>query len=135
VAYQGVFSGGFSKFRILIRWLRMYFPRNWEFGSALSKLRNFGRVQTAPSVRHWYVVNSCVVIDSSRITGELVTRNCADTCCHRQEISGSQASRRCVTDRCHFLVAHSAYPSFRVSEPVVRTNRLTWLLASIDYLC
>jgi hypothetical protein len=22
--------------------LRMYFPRNWEFGSALSKLRNFG---------------------------------------------------------------------------------------------
>jgi hypothetical protein len=28
--------------RILIRLLRMYFPRNWEFGSALSKLRNFG---------------------------------------------------------------------------------------------
>jgi hypothetical protein len=33
----------------------MYFPRNWEFGSALSKLRNFrgGRgVWTPPSVRH-----------------------------------------------------------------------------------
>jgi hypothetical protein len=28
--------------RILIRLLRMYFPRNWEIGSALSKLRNFG---------------------------------------------------------------------------------------------
>jgi hypothetical protein len=30
--------------RVLIRLLRMYvyFPRNWEFGSALSKLRNFG---------------------------------------------------------------------------------------------
>jgi hypothetical protein len=28
--------------RILIRLLGMYFPRNWEFGSALSKLRNFG---------------------------------------------------------------------------------------------
>jgi hypothetical protein len=27
---------------ILIRFLRMYFPRNWEFGSALSKLRNLG---------------------------------------------------------------------------------------------
>jgi hypothetical protein len=27
---------------ILIRLLRMYFPRNWDFGSALSKLRNFG---------------------------------------------------------------------------------------------
>ena len=28
--------------RILVRLLRMYFPWNWEFGSALSKLRNFG---------------------------------------------------------------------------------------------
>jgi hypothetical protein len=28
--------------RILIRLLRMYIPRNWEFGSALEKLRNFG---------------------------------------------------------------------------------------------
>jgi hypothetical protein len=33
-----------SEIRILIRLLRMYeyFPRNREFGSALSKLRNFG---------------------------------------------------------------------------------------------
>jgi hypothetical protein len=31
--------------RILIRLLRMYFPRNREFGSALSKLRNFGGVR------------------------------------------------------------------------------------------
>jgi hypothetical protein len=31
-----------SKIRILIRLLRMYFPRNWEFVSAPSKLRNFG---------------------------------------------------------------------------------------------
>jgi hypothetical protein len=28
--------------RILIRLLRIYFPRNREFGSVLSKLRNFG---------------------------------------------------------------------------------------------
>jgi hypothetical protein len=28
--------------RILITLLWMYIPRNWEFGSALSKLRNFG---------------------------------------------------------------------------------------------
>jgi hypothetical protein len=27
---------------ILIRLLRMYIPRNWEFGSASAKLRNFG---------------------------------------------------------------------------------------------
>jgi hypothetical protein len=31
-----------SEARILIRLLRMYFPRDWGFGSALSKLRNFG---------------------------------------------------------------------------------------------
>jgi hypothetical protein len=37
----------------------MYFPRNWEFGSALSKHRNFGgggrgwNAQTTPSVRYW----------------------------------------------------------------------------------
>jgi hypothetical protein len=27
---------------ILIRLLRMYIPWNWEFGSALAKLQNFG---------------------------------------------------------------------------------------------
>jgi hypothetical protein len=31
-----------SETRIRIRLLWMYFPRNWEFGSALSKLQNFG---------------------------------------------------------------------------------------------
>jgi hypothetical protein len=31
-----------SETRILIKLLRMYFPRNLEFGSALSILRNFG---------------------------------------------------------------------------------------------
>jgi hypothetical protein len=30
-----------SKIRILIRLLWIYFPRNWDFGSAYSKLRNF----------------------------------------------------------------------------------------------
>jgi hypothetical protein len=31
-----------SETRILIRLLRMYIPRNWKFGQAFSKLRNFG---------------------------------------------------------------------------------------------
>jgi hypothetical protein len=31
-----------SETRILITFFPMYFPRNWNFGSALSKLRNFG---------------------------------------------------------------------------------------------
>jgi hypothetical protein len=40
--------------RILITLLWMYIPRNWEFGSALSKRQNFGGVSTPPPpVRHW----------------------------------------------------------------------------------
>jgi hypothetical protein len=45
---------------ILNRLLRMYIPRNWEFGSALAKLRNFvggGGIwapPNPPSVRHWH---------------------------------------------------------------------------------
>jgi hypothetical protein len=31
-----------SETHVLIRLLWKYFPRNWEFGSALSKLWNFG---------------------------------------------------------------------------------------------
>jgi hypothetical protein len=37
-----------SETRILISLLQMYFPRNWEFGSALSKLRNLGGGSTPP---------------------------------------------------------------------------------------
>jgi hypothetical protein len=32
--------------RILITLLRMYIARNWEFGSALSKLRNLGAFES-----------------------------------------------------------------------------------------
>jgi hypothetical protein len=43
-----------NEIRILITLLRMYIPRNFEFGSALSKLRNFGGggVNPPPSARH-----------------------------------------------------------------------------------
>jgi hypothetical protein len=42
VPYSGVpLNLQASETRILIRLLRMYFPRNRKFGSALSKLRNF----------------------------------------------------------------------------------------------
>jgi hypothetical protein len=40
-----------SETRILVRLLRRYFPRNWEFGSALSKLRNFGGGSCKPPPR------------------------------------------------------------------------------------
>jgi hypothetical protein len=45
-----------SETRILIKLLRMCYPLNWEFGSALSKLRNVGVGGFEPpkslSVRH-----------------------------------------------------------------------------------
>jgi hypothetical protein len=51
--YSGVpLNFQMSETRILIRLLRMYFPRNCEFGSALSKLRNFGRVLNTPTTTH-----------------------------------------------------------------------------------
>jgi hypothetical protein len=45
-----------SETRILTRLLRMYFPRNREFGSAFSKLRNFRGVNP-PTPRHCSDVN------------------------------------------------------------------------------
>jgi hypothetical protein len=46
-----------SETHIFIRLLSMHFPRNWEFGSALSKLRNFGgrgfEIPNTPSERYW----------------------------------------------------------------------------------
>jgi hypothetical protein len=35
-------SAKMSETRILVRLVRIYFPWNWEFGSAFSKLRKFG---------------------------------------------------------------------------------------------
>jgi hypothetical protein len=55
---EAPYSGGpinlrMSKTSILIRLLRIYFPQNWEFGSALSKLRIFflggGRLLKTPT--------------------------------------------------------------------------------------
>ena len=51
-----------SESRILVRLLRMYFPWNWEFGSALSKLRNFGggfehTNLPPPLVRHCHIIH------------------------------------------------------------------------------
>ena len=57
-----------SESRILVRLLRMYFPRNWEFGSALSKPRNFvgGGLNTPPPVRHWCRPLCTPAINTSR---------------------------------------------------------------------
>jgi hypothetical protein len=54
-----------SEKRILVRLLRMYFPRNWEFDSALSKLRNFREgfehPKSLPSLRHWVDGQECYI--------------------------------------------------------------------------
>jgi len=67
----GVIAGGeafsqktqkMSESCILVRLLRMYFPRKWEFGSALSKPRNFGGVggwTTPPRYATGFRVISC----------------------------------------------------------------------------
>jgi hypothetical protein len=50
---------------ILIRLLWMYIPRNWEFGSALAKLRNFGlRYATDHG-------GSCILVKKVVLTKEL----------------------------------------------------------------
>jgi hypothetical protein len=62
-----LFANGWT--RILIRLLQMYFPQNREFGSALSKLWNFGggegveHPKPSPSVCHclWYVLHNWVI--------------------------------------------------------------------------
>jgi hypothetical protein len=53
--YSGVLLNfQISETPIFIRLLQMYFPWNWEIGSALSNLQNFwgGVVLNPPSVRH-----------------------------------------------------------------------------------
>jgi hypothetical protein len=52
---------------ILIRLLWMYIPRNWEFGSALAKLRNFGggglKPQTLPFGTPLEVATFCSAVE------------------------------------------------------------------------
>jgi hypothetical protein len=48
----------------------MYFPRNWEFGSALSKLRNFvgggGLNHQTPPFPPWYGTGPCQSLEMGR---------------------------------------------------------------------
>jgi hypothetical protein len=44
-----------SEVRILIRFLWIYFPHNWEFDSVLTNLQYLGGgVENPPSVRHYF---------------------------------------------------------------------------------
>jgi hypothetical protein len=76
-----------NEMRILIRLLRMCIPRNLEFGSALSKLQNFGRglnpPTLPPSVRDCpRVLPLCIVPD------ELVGLDSSDGMVTRYGLNG-----------------------------------------------
>ena len=56
-----------SESRIPVRLLRMYFPRNWEFRSALSKLRNFGGGLNTPTPPPRYATDSGIFLEDSEL--------------------------------------------------------------------
>jgi hypothetical protein len=73
--YSGVpLSLQMSETLILIRLLQMYFPRNGEFGSALSKLRNFGGGDLNPPPSPWYATASdwCFLQNVFIMSGPLI---------------------------------------------------------------
>jgi hypothetical protein len=65
-----------SETRILIRLLRMYFPRNSEFGSALSKLRNFGGMGLNPPTPPRYATDGTGCVIGEFWTISSVYRSC-----------------------------------------------------------
>jgi hypothetical protein len=60
-----------SETSILVWLLRMYFPRNWEFASDLSNIRNLGGFNSPtppPPVRHCHV--GMLVLKKGNVTGD-----------------------------------------------------------------
>jgi hypothetical protein len=57
-----------NKTHILIRLLQMYIPRNWEFGSDVAKLRNFGgefKHPPPPAVCHCATEKTLVLVQKA----------------------------------------------------------------------
>jgi hypothetical protein len=88
-----------SETRLRIRLLRMYFPRNWAFGSALSKLWNFrgggGRVEPPPKPPPRYATG----IGWHRRLGGVCCRHYYDKICpdkRRREYEGSIVLRKVI---------------------------------------
>jgi hypothetical protein len=74
-----------SETRIFITLLRMYFLRNWEFGSALSKLRNFGGVNTPPRYATATEMPCDTECSTFTVFFTVFRTNC---CCHVLIVSG-----------------------------------------------
>jgi hypothetical protein len=94
-----------SETRILIRLLRMYFPWNWEFGLALSKLQNFVVGLNPPS--HWYAIGMewddlsiTFIFHYSKFSDQVTVKSMAQVCgCPPSEIVGSNPTDS--MDVCH----------------------------------
>jgi hypothetical protein len=81
VPYSGVPQNfQMSETCILIRLLRMYFPRNRELGLALSKLRNFRGLNPAPHRYATDMSSTCFKLISSSSVGYFCTEHIAFSC-------------------------------------------------------
>jgi hypothetical protein len=60
VRVSAQFANDWSPYLITLLWI--YFPRNWEFGSALSKLRSFGGEEFEPPPNSPRLVRHCSMI-------------------------------------------------------------------------
>jgi hypothetical protein len=85
--------------RILIRLLRMYIPRNWEFGWALAKLRNFGEKGVwppPPSLRHCLFSENAVEHGAGAGDCSPVERVSVPLIVHRDEVHHQHVVRQRV---------------------------------------
>jgi hypothetical protein len=122
-----------SETRILVRLLRMYFPRNWEFGSALSKLWNFGGGGVEPpnppgyaTADFWYFDvrynNISVSISSSESDSELSAMSSAIA--HFARLQGT-TSQYALT-LCHAVFPMLRFPALRpAASQYVRSHCVT----------
>jgi hypothetical protein len=78
-----------NEIHILIRLLRMYIPRNWEFGSGLSKRRNFGGGGIEPPNPFRYATHSSWNPNSSTLEPYQLQLGRTSACVIAQQYSSS----------------------------------------------
>jgi hypothetical protein len=80
----------------------MYFPWNWEFGSALSKLWNFGGFDPPPAVCHW-PESSGKPISFLLHCFNLKHYTAVSLCCHHLTMHHSNKVKLGMFKKCHYL--------------------------------
>jgi hypothetical protein len=114
-----------SETRMLIRLLRMYFPRNWKFDSALSKLRNFGEGVNPPnpSARHWSLATTITGYDRHWLWPSIHSLNaqlhvtCTNT---ERSVTATLTTLTHNTSTQRYLAAHNCIMSLKPSMRTVR---------------